>query len=123
MQRRRAGLWDGHWDVTGATHPLHLGDRDESYADAARRCLSAEWGVEVPLERDFAFVYAEQHGPGGEREHCVLFRGQHDGPIALDAAHGYGYRWCSLEDARALEPLTPWARIVLDGVYNAGTPR
>jgi isopentenyl-diphosphate delta-isomerase type 1 len=123
MQQRRSGLWDGWWDVTGATHPLHLGDRDESYEDAARRCLRDEWGVEAPLERAFSFVYAQQHGQDGERELCVLFRGQHDGPLSLDARHGYGYRWCSPDEARALEPLSPWARIVLDGVYNAGTQR
>ena len=122
MQRRRSGLWDGYWDVTGATHPLHLRERDESYEEAAHRCLRDEWGVDAPLERGLAFVYAEQHGDEGERERCVLFRGRHDGPLALAAAHGYGYRWCSLDEARALAPLTPWARIVLDRVYNAGTP-
>jgi isopentenyl-diphosphate delta-isomerase type 1 len=123
MQRRRSGLWDGWWDITGATHPLHRAEGDESYAEAAARCLRDEWGVEAALEPDVAFVYAEQHGDGGERELCVLFRGQHDGQLSLAPGHGYGYRWCSPEAARSLEPLTPWARIVLDRVYNPGTPR
>jgi isopentenyl-diphosphate delta-isomerase len=122
MQRRRSGLWDGFWDVTGATHPLHLDEGDESYETAARRCLRDEWGVEAPLALAFAFVYAEQHGQAGERERCLLFRGRHDGPLRLNPARGYGHRWCAPEPARALEPLTPWARIVLDRVYNPGTP-
>jgi isopentenyl-diphosphate Delta-isomerase len=118
MQRRRSGLWDACWDVTGATHPLHTPRGDESYRQSAERCLRVEWGVEVPLTREFAFVYAEQQGERGERELCELYRGQHDGPVRLDPAHGYDYHWCALEQARALEPLTPWGALVLARLAN-----
>jgi isopentenyl-diphosphate delta-isomerase type 1 len=114
MQRRRSGLWDGAWDVTGATHPLHTPAGDESYQQSAERCLRVEWGVEVPLAPDVAFVYAARQGDQGERERCVLYTGQHEGPVRLDPAHGYAYRWCALEEARRLEPMTPWGAIVLE---------
>jgi isopentenyl-diphosphate delta-isomerase type 1 len=114
MQRRRSGLWDGSWDITGATHPLHTPEGDESYRQSAERCLRVEWGVEVPLSCDFAFVYAARHGDRGERERCVLYTGRHDGPVRLDPAHGYEYRWCALDEARRLEPMTPWGAIVLE---------
>ena len=113
MQRRRSGLWDDCWDVTGATHPLHTPAGDESYRQAAARCLRVEWGIEVPLARDFAFVYAARQGDRGERERCVLYTGRHEGPVRLDSAHGYAYRWCALEEARRLAPMTPWGALVL----------
>jgi len=113
MQHRRSGLWDGYWDVTGATHPLHTPAGDETYRESAERCLRVEWGVDVPLTREFAFVYAEQQGDRGERERCVLYTGRHDGPVRLDPEHGYDYCWCTLEEAHRLEPMTPWGTIVL----------
>src|SRR6266545_1446555 len=55
LQRRRSSLWDGFWDITGATHPLHLAAGDESFEEAARRCLRAEWHVPPALRRVFDF--------------------------------------------------------------------
>jgi isopentenyldiphosphate isomerase len=42
LQKRKSHLWDNFWDITAATHPLHLPSGDESYEAAMRRCLQAE---------------------------------------------------------------------------------
>ena len=31
LQKRKHDLFDNLWDLTGATHPLHLDDSDENY--------------------------------------------------------------------------------------------
>lgn len=42
LQKRKAELWDGYWDLAGATHPLHLATHDESYESAGQRMLREE---------------------------------------------------------------------------------
>jgi isopentenyl-diphosphate delta-isomerase len=119
LQQRRSALWDGVWDLTGATHPLHLADRDEDYQEAARRCLQVEWHIDVPLERVLAFQYFAPWGDHCENEYCVLFVGRVDGSVTLNPDHGYALRWldidaCLAEIRRAPERFTPWARIALE---------
>lgn len=117
LQDRHNGLWDGYWDVTGATHPLHA-ERDESYEEAARRCLRVEWGIEAEVEPVEAFVYFEREGDYCENERCMLMVARYDGPANPNPAHSYGHRWLHLPDvvawaAREPEAFTPWARISL----------
>jgi len=119
LQQRRNHLWDGFWDITGATHPLHLGERDESYLEAAARCLMSEWGIETELEPAFSFVYFATHGDECENELCCLLVGRYDDPISHAPEHAYGARWLALRDLGAelaLRPenFTPWARVVVE---------
>jgi isopentenyl-diphosphate delta-isomerase type 1 len=119
LQKRRNHLWDGYWDITGATHPLHLPERDESYEEAAERCLLAEWGIHAELRPAFAFTYFATHGEECENELCCLLVGRYDGPIAHVPDHAYGSRWVSLADLAAEvrsapESFTPWALVVVE---------
>jgi len=118
LQKRRAQLWDGFWDLTGATHPLHSPAGDESYAEAAARCLAREWGLHVPLAPVLAFTYRARFGDASEHERCVLFTAQYDGALALNPDYAYAMQWLDLEECRqrmAADPAayTPWARIAI----------
>jgi isopentenyl-diphosphate Delta-isomerase len=127
LQRRRNRLWDGFWDVTGATHPLHHGERDESYLEAAQRCLLTEWGAQVEVEPAFSFTYFAQHGEECEHELCCLLVGRYDGPIRHLPDHAYGARWLALADLAAeldREPdtFTPWCRVIVERLLARPTP-
>jgi isopentenyl-diphosphate delta-isomerase len=119
LQQRRSSLWDGYWDITGATHPLHLDDRDESYLEAAQRCLADEWAVvDAPLALVTAFQYFAPFGDHCEHEYCALLTGRWERPVRLNPAHGYAQRWLAPADCRAemaAQPaqFTPWAHLTL----------
>lgn len=118
LQHRRSFLWDGFWDLTAATHTLHVDGREETYDEAARRCLRAEWGIEAPVEVTGAFTYFERHGDSSEHEYCVVLTGHYDGPVIPRPAWSHGYRWVSASECRrdAHDPAsryTPWAKIAL----------
>lgn len=76
LQRRAAGKYHsgGLWSNTACTHPR----RGESPADAARRCVREEMGVEcATLEAAFAFVYRAQVAPAlieHEYDHVFVAR-------------------------------------------------
>lgn len=119
LQQRRSHLWDGFWDVTGATHPLHLDERDESYLEAAERCLMSEWGVQAELAPVFTFTYFATHGDECENELCCLLVGRYDSPIRHVPDHAYGARWLALPDLAAElrqkpDGFTPWARVIIE---------
>lgn len=119
LQQRRNHLWDGFWDITGATHPLHRGERDESYEEAAERCLLNEWGVHVEVDPAFSFTYFATHGDECENEFCCLLVGRYDGPISHVPDHAYGARWLALQDLAAElfhkpDTFTPWGRVVVE---------
>lgn len=121
LQHRRSALWDGYWDVTGATHTLQLGAGEENCIDAAHRCLRAEWTLEhghPGLSVGFAFTYFERHGDNCENEYCFVVTGAYDGPASINPQHAYGCRWMELDDCKAdlsnpASKFTPWARIAL----------
>ena len=119
LQRRKSALWDGFWDITGATHTLHYPDHDESYEDATRRCLRAELNIEdVAIEKGFGFNYFERFNGSCENEYCMLLTGKYDGPVAFNPEYAYGVRWPSVELCqREIKDnpsiYTPWARIVI----------
>lgn len=121
LQHRKSALWDGYWDVTGATHTLHRQAGEESCVDAAQRCLVAEWGLErldSALNVQFGFTYFERHGAFCENEYCFVVTGEYTGPVRVNPRHAYGFRWMNLEQCKdeLLIPssnFTPWARITL----------
>lgn len=122
LQKRQSPLWDGFWDITAATHPLHLAGasaRDESYEEAAAGCLEREWGVVASVEPILSFTYFERFGDSCERERCLLLAGRRAGPVRLNPLHGYDMRWVKWDDYRReveRDPSahTPWARIVVE---------
>jgi isopentenyl-diphosphate Delta-isomerase len=116
LQKRKHRLFDGLWDVSGATHPLHRGDRpDETPEEATARCLEREYGiVGVPARAIGAFNYYAPDGERCENEHCILFVARYDGEVTASDDVAYGCRWVPLAElVRDVElypeRYTPWA--------------
>jgi isopentenyl-diphosphate delta-isomerase len=127
LQKRKSFLWDGYWDISGATHLLHLETHDESYEEAAERCVTTEWSIRTPLRRAFAFTYFARFAEYCENEYCVVLTGRHHGKLAYNAGYAYDYRWtdvaaCHQEMREAPERFTPWAHQAMRGLrgYRGG---
>lgn len=120
LQHRKHRLFDKLWDLAAASHPMQVEGKNESYLQAAQRCLRDEWGI-VGARLNFlgAFNYQERYGEGCENEHCALIVGRWDEELSLDPKHAYGLRWLSLgELLRELEAnpskFTPWLREAIE---------
>lgn len=110
LQRRKHKIFDDIWDLTGATHPLHLQDHDESFEEATERCLQREYSIpknRVKLKNLGIFNYFAQYKDGlcenqqavfCENEHCALLVGEYNGLLKLNDKVGYGYKWMKKED-------------------------
>ncbi|MBI2329972.1 NUDIX domain-containing protein [Candidatus Daviesbacteria bacterium] len=117
LQKRKHQIFDNVWDITGATHPLHLeNNTDETLEEATLRCLSEEWGVaeKIVLKNRGFFNYFAQYGEFCENEHCFLMTGEYDGEVYLNPSMGYEYKWMDkkefLKDIRSNpQNYTPWA--------------
>lgn len=120
LQRRKHKVFDDIWDVTGATHPLHLEDNhDESFEEATYRCLKREYDInpeEVDnLKNIGAFNYFASYKDGlCENEHCAMLVGEYDGKLNLNPEVGYNYKWMKksefLKDIEANPSnYSPWA--------------
>lgn len=116
LQKRKHRIFDNIWDITGATHPLHLKNRDETLEEAAKRCLREEWGIKdfEDLKDEGVFNYFARYGNLCENEHCHLLTGQYDGDIDLNPDMGYEYKWIDkeqfLKDINSSpRSYTPWA--------------
>ncbi len=95
LQKRKHKVFDGIWDITGATHHLHREDgTDETSEDATKRCLRVEYDIEaVELEDLGGFNYFAQDGDNCENEHCIMMLGKYDGEVKLNPDVGYEYKW------------------------------
>jgi len=118
LQQRKALLWDNCWDTAGATHPLHLSDRDETYEEAANRFLRREWNIETHVKLISSFVYYEPLDKFCENEFCALFVGELNAAVRFNPEYAYGFRWCMLRQCQSeisIDPFsfTPWAKIAL----------
>lgn len=96
LQRRKHNIFDDIWDLTGATHPLHLADHDESFEDATQRCLNREYRIVtgiVKLTNLGTFNYFAKYQDGlCEHEHCAILVGEYNGEPELNDAVGYSYK-------------------------------
>lgn len=117
LQRRKHKIFDNIWDLTGATHPLHLENgRDESLEEATFRCLLVEYGIKgIKLQNLGFFNYFAQYGKLCENEHCVILVGEYNGQVKLNPEVGYGYKWVRkqkfFEDIKKHpEKYTAWAK-------------
>ncbi|MGB9706512.1 MAG: NUDIX hydrolase [Microgenomates group bacterium] len=113
LQKRKHKLWDGYWDLTNS-HPLHLKGADETYEQAASRCLKKEWGVEFPVKMLFGFNYFAQYGSFCENEYCAFLKGKYEGKVYPSQKVAYGYKWMDLKillkDIKIHPKIyTPWA--------------
>jgi isopentenyl-diphosphate Delta-isomerase len=82
LQRRRHRLFDGLWDLTAASHLLHLPEGDEDYQMASDRALRREMQIQhVAIRSLGAFIYTASSGDNlCENEHCSVLAGRWDGP-------------------------------------------
>lgn len=115
LQRRKHKIFDNIWDLTGATHPLHTDEKDETLEDATWRCLEVEYGIKdkMPLKNLGFFNYFAKNGKYCENEHCAMMTGSYDGPLNLNPDVGYEYRWIGkqefLKDIESNpQNYTPW---------------
>lgn len=117
LQKRKHRIFDNIWDLTAATHPLHLEKGDESLEEATWRCLEVEYGIKnkMPVRNLGFFNYFAKYGRFCEHEHCALMVGEYNGPLNLNPEAGYEYKWMDKKDflkdlAKNPQNYTPWAK-------------
>jgi isopentenyl-diphosphate delta-isomerase len=117
LQRRKHDLFSNKWDLAGASHPLHLKTRNESYAEAAARCVRTEFGVGgIAFRKIGAFNYFAPQGKKCENEHCAVIVGKYEGTVRPNHKVAYGFRWASLRETLTMIRKRPqsfvmWARL------------
>lgn len=124
LQRRKHALFTNMWDLTGASHPLRLRGRNESYMKAATRCVRDEFGLRgISLRKIGAFNYFAPQGKNCENEHCAVIVGKYDGKVKANPKVAYGFRWASLRETLATirrkpESFVMWARLGTNVLRN-----
>ena len=117
LQRRKHALFSNLWDLAGASHPLRLRGRNESYGEAATRCIKDEFGLRgISFRKLGAFNYFAPHGKKCENEHCALIVGKYDGKVKVNPKVAYGFRWAPLKETlgeirRRPASFVMWARL------------
>jgi len=98
LQKRKHALWDGFWDVTAISHPLHLKNHDETYEEGGLRALKAEMGiVKVFLEKIGGFNYFVRQRKNCENEYCAVLIGKYNGSVKIDSNLVYEYKWMDIK--------------------------
>lgn len=117
LQRRKHELFTNLWDLTGASHPLHRDGKNESYSEAAGRCVRTEFGLRgISFRKIGAFNYFAPQGKKCENEHCALIVGKYDGKVKANPKVAYGFEWAPLgATLRAIrrrpKSFVMWARL------------
>lgn len=122
LHRRKHWLWDGLWDLTAVSHPLHIRGNDESYQEAASRALKKEMGIEeMEVKKIGGFNYYAKHekDEGCENEYCAVLFGRYDGPVRPDEEDVYEYKWMDFKEfikdiKKQPQIYTPWATLTVD---------
>ncbi len=115
LQRRRHELFDGLWDLTAVSHPLHLNPRDETYQEASNRALLKEMGIgAVAATKLGGFNYEAKDRKNCENEYCAVLVGKYDGDFKPNKNEAYEARKVKFEDflsdiAKNPKKYTPWA--------------
>lgn len=120
LQKRKHMLWDGYWDVSAISHPLHLQDHDETYEEAGIRALQNEMGIhDVKLKKIGGFNYFAREGNYCENEYCAVLTGTYDKEVTPNPDAVYEYVWKDIkqfltECEHHLFAYTPWALYTAD---------
>jgi len=126
LQHRKHKLFDKLWDLTAASHPLCLGDRNETYIEAALRCLEVEWGIDkIDLRKVGAYNYYKSYNGHCENEYCALIVGEFDGELIMNHEVAYGFKWISLKELcsginKNPEMFTQWLKESVKLLKNNG---
>lgn len=113
LQKRKHKLWDGYWDISATTHVLHLQKKNETYEEAADRCLERELGIHVDgLKNVGGFNYYAKEKSFCENEYCAILIGQYNGKIKANKDVLYDYAWVPYYQVfQRIGEFTPWANI------------
>ena len=117
LQHRKHVLFSNMWDLTGASHPLRLRGRNETYAEAAARCVRKEFGATgISFRKIGAFNYFASQGKKCENEHCAVIVGKYNGNVKANPKVAYGFRWVPFsktvsEIRRRPNSFVMWARL------------
>jgi isopentenyldiphosphate isomerase len=91
--------------------------RNESYQEAAARCVKTEFGVSgISFRKIGAFNYFAPQGGKCENEHCAVLVGKYDGKVKANHKVAYGFRWATLNETlaeirRKPQSFVIWARL------------
>jgi isopentenyl-diphosphate delta-isomerase len=115
IHRRAASkrLWPDYWSNSCCSHPR----RNEQMADAVKRRLEQELGLQVALNFLYKFEYqADYQGIGTEHELCWVYAGRSDAEPVINSTEIRDWRWIDpAELGQALiqenNRFTPWFRM------------
>lgn len=99
LQKRASSKYHcgGLWSNTCCSHPRP----GENTADAAKRRLMEEMGMECPLEEKFSFIYRVKLDRGlTEHELDHVFFGKCDSSPKLNPKEAEDFKWVNLEHLR-----------------------
>ena len=109
--------WAGIWSNSVCSHPRI----NETYSEAAIRRLKEELGFEVPLKKEFHFIYKAHDAQSGliEHEYDTVFTGVYDGPININKAEVENSAWITeqaleLDIEQNPEKYSFWFKIILE---------
>ena len=100
MQKRASEkmLWPGFWANTCCSHPR----QGEEYADAAKRRLKEEMGIQADLFLKFKFSYQVNYqNIGSENELCAVFSGKYQGDdIKANPEEIEEWKWIGIDELK-----------------------
>jgi len=121
IQRRAAAKYHfaGLWANTCCSHPL----RDETPAEAARRAVQFELGIEPAIEEVGVIIYSAHDAVSGltEREYDHIFVGVWNDTLAPNPAEVKGVHWVSSFELRQEleahpERFAPWLPVIVRSI-------
>lgn len=127
LQRRKHKLFDGYWDFTAISHPLHLSNgHDETYQEASDRALDKEMGIgHVEVKKIGAFVYFAKDGKNCENEYCAVLVGKWTGKHKPNPDEVYESKWIDFKQflidvGHNQKIYTPWAVLAASNLKDLG---
>jgi len=115
IHQRASGkrLWPDYWSNSCCSHPR----RGEGMAEAVRRRLGQELGLQIPLNFLYKFEYqADYQDIGTEHELCWVYAGHSDAEPVINSTEIRDWQWIDpLELGAQLKQeshrFTPWFRM------------
>lgn len=118
LQRRKHKVFDNLWDLTASTDVSHLKDKNETFEEAADRCLKREYYIGLDQIKEVkkigGFSYFAKDGSHCENEYDMVLVGEYNGEVNMNPEVGYEYKWMyKNEFLKDIEEnpqnYTPWA--------------
>ncbi len=119
--------WPGFWTNACCSHPLHIGEKNETHEHAAKRRVSEELGISIEPKFLFKFQYDAQYDrEWGETELGWVFAARHNGALKPNKEEVEGWKYINTEKLKKdikknPEKYTPWFKIGLPKVLEVYT--